>query len=291
MTEQVQLMSDEAKRVYVRAHGMLPHEVAYMLGEQKPMAGSVLTSTSIFRNSPLFCHALLNMSLRRAGDDVAITYDIPDMVRGIADVQDWAANTRHLQAEREKNPEFAAWLDARKTLTFERDHIASCAPGTLGHAVHLFIEASGLEMFFMRTDPPANDLEYVHKMMVNAHDISHIVSGFGVNMAGEHGINSMTVASIHKYFSPEFALAIGKAADMTCSTFFVNKLYNYPQGVPIIIEAMTLGFAAGQAVKMPLFMVDYDPYLEMQLDDVAADLGFTRGPGAEWDKYDPLLRG
>ena len=88
MTEQVQLMSDEAKRVYVRAHGMLPHEVAYMLGEQKPMAGSVLTSTSIFRNSPLFCHALLNMSLRRAGDDVAITYDIPDMVRGIADVQE-----------------------------------------------------------------------------------------------------------------------------------------------------------------------------------------------------------
>ena len=238
-----------------------------------------------------FGRDLLNMQRRPGNDNVAITYDIPDMVKGIADVQDWAANTRHLQAEREKNAEFAAWLDARKTLTFDRDHIASCAPGSLGHAVHEFIEASGLDMFFMRTDPPANDLEYVHKMMVNAHDISHIVSGFGVNMAGEHGINSMTVPSIHKYFSPEFALAIGKAADMTCSTFFVNKLYNYPQGVPIIIEAMTLGFAAGQAVKMPLFMVDYDPYLEMQLDDVAADLGFTRGPGAEWDKYDPLLRG
>ncbi len=196
MTEQVQLVSDEAKRVYVRAHGMLPHELAYMRGDQQPVAGSVLTSTSVFRNSPLFCHAFLNMSLRRSGDDVAITYDIPDMVKGIADVQDWAGNSRHIQLEREKNPEFAAWLDARKTLQFDRDHLTACAPGSLGHAVKEFIEASGYEMFFMRTDAPAGDFEYIQKMMVNAHDISHIVSGFGVNMAGEHGINSMTVASM-----------------------------------------------------------------------------------------------
>jgi ubiquinone biosynthesis protein COQ4 len=291
MTEQVQLMSDEAKRVYVRAHGMLPHELAYMRGDQQPVAGSVLTSTSVYRNSPLFCHAFLNMALRRSGDDVAITYDIPDMVKGIADVQDWAANSHHVQLEREKNPEFGAWLDARKTLQFDRDQLEACAPGTLGHAVNEFIEASGYEMFFMRTDAPANDFEFIQKMMVNAHDMSHIVSGFGTNMAGEHAVNSMTVASIYKYFSPEVALAIGKAANCTTSTFFANKLYNYPQGVPVMIEAMTLGLAAGQAVKMPLFMVDYDPYLEMQLDDVAADLGFKRGPGKAWDEYDPLLRG
>jgi ubiquinone biosynthesis protein COQ4 len=291
MNDIVQLVSDEARRVYARAHGMLPHEVAYMRGDQQPAAGSVLHSTSVFRNSPLFCHAFLNMSLRRAGDDVAITYDIPDMVRGIADVQDWAANSHHIQIERDRNPEFAAWLDARKTLQFDREHLAACAPGTLGHAVQEFFTASGLEMFFMRSDTPANDFEYVQKMMVNAHDMSHIVSGFGTSMAGEHAINSMTVASIHKYFSPVVALAIGKAANMTCSTFFASKLYNYPQGVPVMIEAMTLGLTAGQAVRMPLFMVDYDPYLEMPLDDVAADLGFTRGPGAAWDEFDPLLRG
>jgi ubiquinone biosynthesis protein COQ4 len=291
MNDIVQLVSDEARRVYVRAHGMLPHEVAYMRGEVEPVAGSVPHSTSPFLNSPLFRDVFTRMSLRRSGDDVAITYDIPDMVRGIADVQDWAANTRHIQAEREKNPEFAAWLDARKTLQFDAEHLASCAPGTLGHAVHEFNTASGMDMFFMRTDAPANDFEYIQKMMVNAHDLSHIVSGFGTSMAGEHGINSMTVASIHKYFSPQVALAIGKAADMTCSTFFANKLYNYPAGVPLMIEAMTLGLTAGQAVKMPLFMVDYDPYLEMQLDDVAADLGFMRGPGAAWDEFDPLLRG
>lgn len=291
MNDMVGMMSDEARRVYVRAYGMLPNEVAYMRGEVEPVAGSVPRATSPYLNSALFRDIFTRMALRRAGDDIAITYDIPDMVRGIADVQDWAQNNRHLQAERERNPEFAAWLDARKTLEFDRDHLAACKPGTLGHAVHEFITASGMEMFFMRTDAPANDFEYVQKMMVNAHDMSHIVSGFGTNMAGEHAINSMTVASIHKYFSPEVALAIGKAADMTCSTFFANKLYNYPQGVPVMIEAMTLGLSAGQSVRMPLFMVDYDPYLEMQLDDVAADLGFTRGPGAAWDDHDRLLRG
>jgi ubiquinone biosynthesis protein COQ4 len=291
MNDQVQLVSDEAKRVYVRAHGMLPQELAYMRGNQQPIGGSVKHSSSVFLNSPLFCHAFLNMSLRRAGDDVAITYDIPDMVRGIADVQDWAGNNHLLQLERQKNPEFSDWLDARKDLRFDRDHLRSCAPGSLGHAVEAFFVASGLEMFFMRTDAPANDFEFVQKMMVNAHDIGHIVSGFGTSMAGEHGINSMSVASIYKYFSPEVALAIGKAANMTCSTFFANKLYNYPEGVPLMIEAMALGLAAGQAVKRPLFMVDYEPYLEWQLDDVAADLGFTRGPGDAWDQYDRLLRG
>jgi ubiquinone biosynthesis protein COQ4 len=291
MTEQVQLVSDEAKRVYARAYGMLPQELAYMRGDQKPAGGSVPHSTSVFLNSPLFTHAFTTMSLRRHGDDVAITYDIPDMVRGIADVQDWAGNNHLLQLERAKNPEFDAWLTARKDLAFDRGHLRSCAPGSLGHAVEAFFVASGLEMFFMRADTPASDFEYVQKMMVNAHDIGHIVSGFGTSMAGEHGINSMSVASIYSYFSPEVALAIGKAANMTCSTFFANKLYNYPQGVPVMIEAMALGLAAGQAVKRPLFMVDYEPYLEWQLDDVAADLGFTRGPGDAWDAHDALLRG
>lgn len=291
MNELSRFVTDEAKRVYVRAHGSLPEEKAYMRGDKLPPAGSVARTTSPFLNSPLFKHAFVNASLRRFGDDVAVTWDIPDMLRGIADVQDWDGNERAIQAERKRNPEFAAWLDARKPLTFERARLEACAEGSLGHAVLEFIDASGMEMFFMRTDAPASDFEYVQKMMVNAHDISHIASGFGTNMAGEHAINSMTVASIHAYFSPEVALAIGKAADFTCSTFFVNKLYNYPEGVPVMLRAMTLGLTAGQAVRMPLFMVDWDKYLEMQLDDVATELGFTRGPGADWDEYDPLLTG
>ena len=291
MNEMSKFVTDEAKRVHVRAYGYLPEEEGYMRGDTLPAAGSVARTTSPFLNSPLFRDVFTTASLRRMGPDIALTWDIPDMLRGIADVQDWEENARLCEEERAKNPEFAAWLDARKPIQFDKDELASCAPGTLGAAVHEFITESGYEMFFMRADPPSSDLEYIAKMLMNAHDILHMLSGFGTNMAGEHAVNSMNVAAVHNYFSPKFALAINKGTNFTMSTFVPRTLFNYPEGVPIMFEAMTRGILAGQALPKPVFMFDFQSLLHQQLDDIAADLGFERGPGAAWDAMDPLLLG
>ena len=283
--------TDEAKRAHIRAFGYLPEEEAYMRGDTLPPTGSVPRTTSPFLNSALFRDVFTRACLRRMGDDVALTWDIPDMLRGIADVQDWEENARLCEEERASNPEFAAWLDARKPIEFDKDELATCAPGTFGAAVHAFITESGYDMFFMQKQQPASDLEYIAKMLMNAHDLLHIISGFGTNMAGEHGVNSMNVAAVHKYFSPKFALAINKGTNFTMSTTVPRVLFNYPEGVPIMFEAMTRGILAGQALPKPVFMFDFQSLIHRQLDEIAADLGFERGPGAAWDAMDPLLLG
>jgi ubiquinone biosynthesis protein Coq4 len=53
--------------------------------------------------------------------------------------------------------------------------------------------------------------------------------------------------------------------------------------MPDYLDAMRRGITAGQALKKPLFMLEWSDYLDWQLDDIAATLGFERGPGAGWD--------
>jgi hypothetical protein len=43
------------------------------------------------------------------------------------------------------------------------------------------------------------------------------------------------------------------------------------------------GIAVGLALEKPLFLVEWEQYLDWQLDDIAAHLGFARGPAQGWD--------
>ena len=86
----------------------------YMRGDSQPIAGSVPLSTSRYLNSPLFVHAFAQRSLRRYGHDVPTTYDVPDMLRGIADVTDRAEVQQAIDGEKVANPAFRDWIEARR---------------------------------------------------------------------------------------------------------------------------------------------------------------------------------
>src|SRR5476651_925456 len=78
--------ADGAKPKLARAFNK--EEAAYMQGAAEPVTSSVLISNSKFLNSPLFREAFMQAALRRYGYDLAATYTIPHMARGIADVLD-----------------------------------------------------------------------------------------------------------------------------------------------------------------------------------------------------------
>ena len=59
--------------------GMTEAEIRYMRGDKAPAATSVPVTTSRYLDSPLFVAAFSQQALRRFGDDVAVTYDIPNM--------------------------------------------------------------------------------------------------------------------------------------------------------------------------------------------------------------------
>jgi ubiquinone biosynthesis protein COQ4 len=102
---------------------MNAEETAYIRGGVEPVVGSLPLTTSKYLNSPLFVHANSTMALRRAGADVPVTYDIPNMSRALADVADPVTWAKAIEIKKARNPGFAAWL-GRRRLTRQIEAIA-----------------------------------------------------------------------------------------------------------------------------------------------------------------------
>lgn len=275
-----------------RRTGMNEAETRYMRGGKEPVAASVPTSTSRFLNSPLFVHAFTRMALRRHGDDVATTYDIPDMSRGLADVADYEAAVEGLEEEKANNPAFREFLERRPLTAFRASELKDYAKGTLGAGIHAFIEKTGYDLEFVHKGfETTHDLDYLIKRSGQCHDIQHIATGFGPNSAGESALALMNVTSNAAHFNPKLAQFLSMPNIFVTSASWARIGFNYPAGTPIQLEGMEKGIAAGRAIKMPLIMVEWEKYLAWQLDDIATDLGFERGPAEGWDFSEQLARG
>jgi len=272
--------------------GMTAEEAAYMRGDRAPVAGSIPMSTSKYLNSPLFVHAFSQKALRRMGDDVATTYDIPDMSRAIDDVTDYAEWAALVEAEKRINPDFAAWLEERRTTRYNPHAMGDYAAGTLGATIRDFMLSSGYDMEFIdKGMKPASDLEYLMKRAGECHDIHHMVSGFGPNIAGEHALIMMNVTANAHYFSPELAGYISRSQYYLSAANYMRCSLHYSAGMPRLLEATQLGIEAGRSLRRPLIVTNWENYLDWQIDDIATELGFTRGPGDAWQADDHLLRG
>ncbi|TZG28954.1 Coq4 family protein [Sphingomonas montanisoli] len=258
-------------------------EKRYMRGEAEPAVSSVLTSNSKYLNDPYFRETFAQFALRRHGPDLPETYLIPNMVRALAEVRDNAEFYALMQAERAKKPDLAAWLDARRMTSYTPEIVADCKPGTLGAQIHAFISQSGMEMNFMKAGLEVrNDIEYVMKRRVANHDIEHMITGFGPHQLGEEALAIMNTTSIAAYFTPKLAQYLSEANMFVSATGYYRVSLHYPALMPAQLHAMRLGITAGEAIKKPLMMVDWEDYLDWPVEDIAADLGIERGPGEEW---------
>jgi ubiquinone biosynthesis protein COQ4 len=115
------------------------------------------------------------------------------------------------------------------------------------------------------------------------HDIEHIVTGFGPNPAGEEALALMNIASTARYHTPALAQYFSHASCFTSISGYSRVTHHYHGVLPAFMDAMQKGIAAGLTLKRPLYLETWEQYLDWRLDDIAAHLGFVRGPGAEWD--------
>lgn len=275
-----------------RKLGMTPEETAYMRGDQKPAAGSVPMSTSPYLNSPLFVHAFSRMALRRLGHDVATTYDIPDMSRGLADVADYESAMEGLAIEKKNNPVLADFLERRPRYEYRAAELQDHAPGTLGAAIREFIDRTGYDLTFVNKGADdENELKYLVKRFGDCHDVQHIATGFFPNLAGEQALAIMNVTCNAKHFNTKLAHFLSQPNMFVSSASYARNAFNYPEATSVILEAMGSGIAAGRAVNKPLILVEWENYLDWQVPDVAADLGFQMGPGHAWDYSNECCRG
>jgi ubiquinone biosynthesis protein COQ4 len=193
----------------------------------------------------------------------------------------------HLLAEEKKiYPEFGEWIDQRKFLHYERDDMAQYAPGTLGAELHEFLSIPGMDMKLGSGPQSAeSDLDFFRNGRSRGprHDIEHMVTGFGPNTAGENAISMVTVLCQSRFFTPELATFMNLGSVFITAAGYSRTALHYHHVLPTYLDAMHQGIEMGLAFRKPIFMVDWDDYLDWQLDDIATDLGFKRGPGQDWD--------
>jgi ubiquinone biosynthesis protein COQ4 len=267
-------------------------EADYMRGGKQPVTSSVLVSNSKFLNSPLFREAWTQMSLRRHGPDLPEPFCIPMMIRGIYDVIDVADFVAEIAAEKARNPEFRDWLNERRLTAYRGSELRGHADGTLGAVIREFVEASGMELDFTGIgEEITNDFDYMVKRRGLNHDIEHMVTGFGPNSFGEEALAMCNSASIFNYFPPQLAHYAAMTTIFVTGASYMRNAMHYPAAMPHHFDAIQRGIKAGLSIKKPLFMVQWEDYLDWPVDDICAELGIERGPDKMWIGLDHLTHG
>jgi ubiquinone biosynthesis protein COQ4 len=257
-------------------------EARYMQGDREPVTSSVLISNSKYLNNPYYRDAFAQQALRRFGHDLPPTYHIPAMIKAMSEVADYADFARLIAEEKVKNPDFGAWVDARRWTSYRVDDLGFYAEGTLGAAIKAFLE-KGYDMEFIKAREVTSDLQYIVQRRTALHDIEHLVTGFGPNTAGEQALSICNITAFARYFTPALAQYFSEANCFVGAAGYMRTSLHYHHVMPTYLEAMQQGIAAGLALKRPLFLESCEDYLDWKLEDIAPHLGFARGPGEAWD--------
>lgn len=259
-------------------------EAAYLMGTAEPQTSSVLISNSKYLNSPLFRDVYAQMGLKRDGHDLPDAYLIPTLSRAMGEVTDPERIAALLAAERERLPEFAAWLDARYISNFTAEQVEHCAPGTLGRRIFEFITKSGYAIDFLYKDEPKSDYDYLVKRRAQNHDIEHMVTGFCPSQVGEVALMVANAVAISNYFSTDFAHELNLYGTVLMSTSLSRSGLHYPKTFTALLEGFSRGYALGAKQKLPLFMIRWEDHLERPIADIRAEFGFEDGPEpGYWD--------
>jgi ubiquinone biosynthesis protein Coq4 len=267
-------------------------EAAYFVGDKRPPHPSPLISSSKYLNDPLFRDAWCQVALRRYGDDVSHTYDLPKMFRAIWEVTDIREYVALVSDEKEKNAEFRDWVDNRRLLTFTASDFEGCHSDTLGGKLLDLMSQPGVSLEFNRPQEPVEtDLDYVLKRRGLTHDIEHFVTGFGPNVLGEQALTMCNNASISNYFSGSLAHYLTLPMVFVTTAGIMRNLLHYPDTMPANYEAMRRATETGLALKKPLFMVDWENYLDWTIEDICTDLGICNYDDTAWRDLEAKMVG
>lgn len=258
-------------------------DAAYLMGDAEPAQSSVLTSNSRYLNNPRMRDIFAQMGLKRNGTDLPDAYLVPEINRAIGEETDIGEIHALIAAERERLPDFAAWLDARFVSAWTEESVASCAAGTVGAEIRTFLSQSGMEIDFMFRGEPADDYAYLIKRRVQNHDIEHMVTGFDPSPVGEIALIVANAVAIHNYFSPALAHQFNLQTMFLASTSLMRMACHYPAVVPAMLEGFARGEALGRKQMRPLFMIRWEDWIDTPMPEARAALGFEDGaPPGHW---------
>ncbi|MEO6093939.1 MAG: Coq4 family protein [Novosphingobium sp.] len=267
-------------------------DAAYLTGNVAPVASSILVSTSRFLNNPRFRDVYAQMGLKRDGHDLPPAYLIPELNRALAEETDMERMLQLLEAERQRLPEFAAWLDERFVSDWSATDLSGCEEGTVGARIRQFLAESGFEIDFMFRGPPADDYAYLNKRRVQNHDIEHMLTGLDTSQVGEIALIVANAVAIFDYFTPEFASQLSFQPMFLASTSLMRMACHYPDAVPAMLEGFAVGHAVGRRQARPLFMIRWEDWIDVPCAEARTQLGFVAAPAEDhWGWVEAVARG
>lgn len=263
-------------------------DAEYMEGKARPLdqQGSVLLTNSKFLNSARLRDLYAQEGLRRNGRDVPPTFFIHQTTQALAEVTDEAECEALVARDKARLPDFAAWLDARALTDLTLDELAGFPPGSFGAKVHAYFASQpGFEMNFInRGLQPDTDFKYLKKQRLLAHDLEHMVTGFGPNAVGEYALIACNLKSYYRDFSPDLVNRMILMSGFLLSTGLMKTHLHYPAVMDEMMNGIRRGMDMGDALKRPLFMTDWRSHFGNTIAEMREDLGITDAPpDGHWD--------
>ena len=263
--------------------------------EGKPPAHgttSLLSSASKWLNSAVLRDLFAQENLRRNGDDVGVLQLVPEVMNEFHRLLDANELDAIMQRERQRIPEFSAWLDKREITFLNMETADRYKAGTLGAILRDFYRATGFSQILAFGDvAPANDFELYTKQRTFVHDIEHLVTGFGTDPAGELGMMYLYLPTNAKYFSPELASILNFIHSYLASTWTMRTDLYYPQVMPAFMESISVGLAMASQLRRPLPLEDWTYYFDCSIDDVRRELNITPADPNAWAWTEVAWRG
>lgn len=172
-----------------------------------------------------------------------------------------------------RDPQGAAALRERPRIgKLDLHALAAMPEGTLGHAFGRHMLDAGLDPSALPDMPSRDELEFIDAHLYETHDIWHVVTGFGTDVAHELGLQGFYLAQ----FPARLSLAIlsgGLLNTLVDARAFAERDRR--------MEAIVAGWTMGRAAR-PFFGLRWAEMWGRPLDEVRRELG-VRPLGARGD--------
>ena len=253
---------------------------------------SLLSSASEWLNSAVLRDLFAQESLRRNGDDIGVLQLVPEVMNEYHRLLDDERVDALIREDRDRQPDFATWLDAGRTTLLDLETADRFAEGTLGAILRDFYRSTGFaQVLAYREVQPANDYQLYTMQRALIHDIEHLVTGFGTDPAGEYGMMYLYITLNSAFFTPELASVFNFNHAYLSSTWTMRTALYYAEAMPAFMEAARAGLEMAASMKRPMPLEDWEQLFACPLEEVREALGVKAMDPARWAWTETAWRG
>ncbi len=190
-----------------------------------------------------------------------------DQVFALADSGANQALMEEVSTFLERDPRLAAALVEQPRLgRVDLAELSRLPAGTLGHEFAAHMLRNGLDPAAIPVPDAPNDVWYVRTHLRETHDIWHVVTGMGTDVAGELALQAFYLAQMPSRLS---------SALMAMGLIHISAVR--PEAREVVMNAIVHGWLVGQRSR-PLFGVAWAKLWSTPLTEVRAQLGVDVKP-------------